>query len=157
MRLVHVILAVVVMVVGLSLAVPPAGAHHAFAATYDTSKPVVVKGVITKIDFTNPHTWFWIDVKNSDGTVTNWGFEGGSPNSLFRHGVTKSTIPIGTELVIQGYGSKAYPNKGVGINMTFSDGRKFLFGGSAPGAEGDAALPTKQDAPAPQADTTSKK
>jgi hypothetical protein len=140
-------LAIVVVSVGLALAAAPAGAHHAFAATYDTSKPVQIKGVITKIDFVNPHSWFWLDVKNSDGTVTNWGFEGGSPNSLFRNGVTKNSVPVGTELVIQGYQSKAFPNKGVGINITFPDGRKFLLGGATPGGDSAVAVPNKDDAP----------
>jgi len=150
-------LAVLVVGGGLALAAAPAGAHHAFAATYDTNKPVVVKGVITKVEFVNPHSWFWLDVKNPDGTVTNWGFEGGSPNSLFRNGLTKNSVPVGTELVIQGYQSKAFPTKGVGINMTFPDGRKFLFGGSAPGAGGEAAVPNKDDiAPPAKDDTTSK-
>jgi len=129
----------------LFLAVKPAVAHHAFAATFDTSKPVTVKGTITKVELINPHSWFWMDVTETDGTVVNWGFEGGSPNSLIRHGVTKDTIPVGTVLIVQGYQSKAFDHKGVGVNMTLADGRKFLFGGSAPGAESQAALPTKDD------------
>lgn len=137
--------------VGLAFSAAPASAHHAFAATFDTSKPITVKGVVTKVELINPHSWFWLDVKNPDGTVDSWGFEGGSPNSLIRHGVTKDTIPVGTELIVEGYQSKAFKHKGVGINMTFPDGRKFLFGGSAPGAEGDVATPTKDEiAPAPQ-------
>jgi hypothetical protein len=87
-----------------------------------------------------------MDVTQSDGTVVNWGFEGGSPNSLIRHGVTKDTIPVGTVLIVQGYQSKAFDHKGVGVNMTLADGRKFLFGGSAPGAESEAGLPAKDGA-----------
>jgi hypothetical protein len=98
------------------------------------------------------------DEKAADGSVVNWGFEGGSPNSLIRHGVTKATIPTGTELVIQGYQSKAFEHKGVGVNMTFPDGRKFLFGGSAPGAESEVATPTKDEvAPVTKDDSSSKK
>jgi Family of unknown function (DUF6152) len=139
-------LAAVLVGLGLFLAAKPAVAHHAFAATFDTSKPVTVKGAITKVELINPHSWFWMDVTQPDGTVVNWGFEGGSPNSLIRHGVTKDTIPVGTVLIVQGYQSKAFDHKGVGVNMTLADGRKFLFGGSAPGAESAAGLPTKDEA-----------
>ena len=139
-------LAAVLVGLGLFLAAKPAVAHHAFAATFDTSKPVTVKGAITKVELINPHSWFWMDVSQPDGTVVNWGFEGGSPNSLIRHGVTKDTIPVGTVLIVQGYQSKAFDHKGVGVNMTLADGRKFLFGGSAPGAESAAGLPTKDEA-----------
>ena len=138
-------LAVILLGAGLFVAAKPAVAHHAFAATFDTSKPVTVKGSITKVELINPHSWFWMDVKQPDGTVVNWGFEGGSPNSLIRHGVTKDTIPAGTVLIVQGYQSKAFDHKGVGVNMTLEDGRKFLFGGSAPGAESEAAVPTKDE------------
>ena len=149
MRRVVLALAVVAVGLGLAVTVAPVQAHHAFAATFDTSKPVVVRGVITKVELINPHSWFWLDVKNPDGSVDNWGFEGGSPNSLIRHGVTKSTIPVGTELIVQGYQSKAFEHKGVGVNMTFPDGRKFLFGGSAPGAESEVGAPTKDEVVAP--------
>ena len=150
--------AMLVVALGLLVATVPVQAHHAFAATFDTTKPVVVHCVIMKVELINPHSWFWCDEKNTDGTVTNWGFEGGSPNSLIRHGVTKNTIPVGTELIIQGYQSKAFEHKGVGVNMTFPDGRKFLFGGSAPGAESDVATPTKDEiAPTGKGDATSKK
>ena len=144
------ILTVLVVGVSLLLGAKPARAHHAFAATFDTSKPVSVKGVITKVELINPHSWFWLDVTQPDGTVVNWGFEGGSPNSLIRHGVTKDTIPVGTVLIVQGYQSKAFDHKGVGVNMTLADGRKFLFGGSAPGAEGAPAAPAKDDAEKPE-------
>jgi len=136
---------VVLVVASLLVGAKPAVAHHAFAATFDTSKPVTVKGTITKVELINPHSWFWMDVTQPDGKVVNWGFEGGSPNSLIRHGVTKNTVPVGTVLIVQGYQSKAFDNKGVGVNMTFPDGRKFLFGGSAPGAESEVGAPTKDD------------
>jgi hypothetical protein len=143
-------LATMVIGVVVLLGAKPAKAHHAFAATFDTSKPVTVKGVITKVELINPHSWFWMDVTSPDGTVVNWGFEGGSPNSLIRHGVTKNSVPVGTVLMVQGYQSKAFEHKGVGVNMTFPDGRKFLFGGSAPGAEDQAGVPTKDEVQTPQ-------
>ena len=135
-------LVVLVVGVGLLLAAVPVRAHHAFAAAFDNSKPIVLQGVITKVELMNPHSWFWMDVKGEDGTVVNWGFEGGSPNSLIRKGVTKNTVPIGTEIIVNGYLAKSGEHKGVGVNMTFPDGRKMFFGGSAPGAETDLATPT---------------
>ena len=135
-------LAVLVVGVGLLLAAAPVRAHHAFAATFDNTKPIVLQGVVTKVQLINPHSWFWLDVKMPDGTVINWGFEGGSPNSLIRHGVTKETLPIGTEIVVNGYQAKSGENKGVGVNMTFPDWRKLFFGGSAPGAEAPVETPS---------------
>ena len=137
-------LAVLVVGVGLLLSAAPVRAHHAFAATFDNTKPIVLQGVVTKVQLINPHSWFWLDVKQPDGTIINWGFEGGSPNSLIRHGVTKETLPIGTEIVVNGYQAKSGENKGVGVNMTFPDGRKLFFGGSAPGAESQVAVPTQK-------------
>jgi hypothetical protein len=128
--------------VGLLLAGVPAWAHHAFAATYDATKPVVLKGTLTKVELMNPHSWFWLDVKMPDGTVVNWGFEGGSPNSLLKNGVTKNTLPVGTEIIVNAYQARSGENKGVGVNMTFPDGRKLFFGGSAPGADSPVATPT---------------
>ena len=112
----------------------PAWAHHAFAATFDLNKPIVLKGKVTRVELMNPHSWFWIEVENPDGTKTEWGFEGGSPNSLIRRGVTKNTLPVGTELIVNGYQVKSGENKGVGVNMTFSDGRKMFFADEMPRA-----------------------
>ena len=135
-------LAVLVVGGGLLLSAVPVRAHHAFAAAFDNSKPIVLQGVVTKVELMNPHSWFWLDVKEPDGKVVNWGFEGGSPNSLIRKGVTKETLPVGTEIIVNGYRAKSGENKGVGVNMTFPDGRKMFFGGSAPGAETEVATPT---------------
>lgn len=121
----------------------PVMAHHGFAATFDSSKPITVKGVITKVELMNPRSWLRIEVKNPDGTVATWGFEGGSPNSLIRHGVTKDSLPVGTEIVVTGYQAKSGETKGVAANMTFPDGRKLFFGGSMPDVDTDTKKPQK--------------
>jgi hypothetical protein len=134
-------IACVVVGVGLLLPGAPVRAHHSFAATYDIEKPLTLRGTVTKVELINPHSWFWLNVKMPDGTVVNWGVEGGSPNSLIKNGVTKNTLPIGTEIVVTGFQAKTGESKGVGVSMTFADGRKLFFGGSAPGSQGPAAAP----------------
>ena len=129
-------LAVVVAGVGLLLAVTPLRAHHAFSAEFDVSKPMKLKGTLTKWEMINPHSWFHLDVKGPDGQVVPWLIEGGSPNQLIRLGVTKNTLSVGTELLIEGYLARDGTNKGVGRNFTFADGRRMFLGGSAPGAGG---------------------
>ena len=129
-------LAVVVAGVGLWLAAAPVWAHHAFSAEFDVSKPMKLQGTLTKWEMVNPHSWFHIDVKGPDGTVVSWMIEGGSPNQLIRLGVTKKTLAIGTEFVIEGYLAKDGTNKAVGRNFTFTDGRRLFLGGSAPGGTG---------------------
>jgi len=130
--------AVVVAGVGLLLAVAPAWGHHAFSAEFDVSKPMKLQGTLTKWDMINPHSWFHIDVKGPDGKVVSWLIEGGSPNQLIRLGVTKNSLSVGAELLIEGYLAKDGTNKGVGRNFTFVDGRRLFLGGSAPGGGGEA-------------------
>jgi hypothetical protein len=113
------------------LAAVPAWAHHAFAAEFDASRPVKLTGTVTQWELVNPHSWIHVDVKNEDGTVTPWMIEGGSPNSLFRLGFTKKSLPAGTVLVIEGYQAKDKGNLAVGKNITFQDGRRMFLGGSA--------------------------
>ena len=114
----------VVIGVGLLLAATPVWAHHAFSAEFDVTKPMKLQGTLTKWEMINPHSWFHIDVKGPDGQVVSWLIEGGSPNQLIRLGVTKNTLSVGAELVIEGYLAKDGTNKGVGRNFTFTDGRR---------------------------------
>ncbi|HEY1302430.1 MAG TPA: DUF6152 family protein [Vicinamibacterales bacterium] len=108
-----------------------AWAHHAFAAEFDVNKPLTLKGSLIKWDMVNPHSWFHVNVKGPDGKVQEWLVEGGSPNQLIRMGVTKTTVPIGTELTIEGYQAKDGTNKAVGRNFVLADGKRLFLGGSA--------------------------
>jgi hypothetical protein len=114
----------------------PAGAHLSFAAAYDETKPINLQGTVTKVELTNPHSWIWMDVKGKDGKVVNWGIEGGPPTNLFRNGITRSSLPKGTEIKLFGYQAKSGESKGVGVFVEYLDGRKVFMGGSAPGANG---------------------
>lgn len=108
--------------------------HHAFAAEFDAAKPIQLRGVLVKWEMINPHSWFHMDIKGADGKVTSWMIEGGSPNQLIRLGVTKHSLQIGTELLVDGYQAKDGSMKAVGRNFTLPDGRRLFLGGSAPGA-----------------------
>jgi hypothetical protein len=112
----------------------PVWAHHSFAAEFDAKKPVQLRGTVKKVELINPHSWIHIDVKGDDGTVVSWMIEGGSPNALIRAGITQRSLPIGTELIVDGYRSKDGTNKAVGKDVTMADGRKLFLGGSAPPA-----------------------
>jgi len=131
-------LVAMVVGVGMLMAGAPVVAHHAFSAEFDVNKPLKLKGTLVKWEMINPHSWFHVDVKDADGKVTTWMIEGGSPNQLIRMGVTKNTVPVGTELMIDAYMAKDGTNKAVGRDFTFNDGRRLFLGGSAPGGTPDA-------------------
>jgi hypothetical protein len=128
---------------GILITAAPIWAHHAFAAEFDEKRPVTLSGRVTKWELVNPHSWIHLDVKNPDGSVTQWMVEGGSPNALFRNGFTKESLPEGSEIVVQGFAAKDGANRAVGANLTYKDGRRLFMGGSAPGANGASPADAK--------------
>ena len=128
----------IVAVVGLGLVLTETAvslvAHHAFAAEFDANKPVEFHGILTKIDWINPHVWIYLDVKKPDGTVENWAFEAGTPNNLFRRGFTKQSLKPGIEVSVDGYQAKNGLKRANGRNVTFADGKQLFLGSSGTGA-----------------------
>ncbi len=120
-----------------TVAVAPLWGHHAFAAEFDAGKPVKLRGTVTKMEWINPHAWIHVDVKDADGKVANWMIECGTPNTLLRRGMTKTSITAGTEIVVDGYQSKDGTNKANGRDVTFPDGKKLFLGATGTGAPGD--------------------
>jgi hypothetical protein len=141
---------IAVVVAGTSLLLSaPARAHHAFAAEFDANKPVHFNGTVTKMLWTNPHTWIQVDVKQPDGSAQSWMIEAGSPNILLRRGFTKEALLPGTEIVIDGYQSKDGSHRANGRDLTLPSGQKLFLGSSGTGAPyevqrpGVDAVPTK--------------
>ena len=125
----------ILSVVGLILGAIPALAHHAFTAEFDAKQPIKLRGTVAKFELINPHSWIHIDVKNPDGTTTRWMIEGGTPNTLLRQGITKKSLPIGAEILVDGYRAKDGSNRANGRDVTFPDGRKLFLGSSGPESE----------------------
>ena len=123
--------------VGVGVAQVTLSGHHAFAAEFDATKPIKLKGTVAKMEWINPHSWIHIDVKKPNGTVERWMIEGGPPNALYRRGFTKDSLPIGIEILVEGFRAKDGSLKGNGRDLTFPDGRKLFVGSSGTGAPRD--------------------
>ena len=132
MRTAHIVAAAfVVMLAGGG----PVAAHHSFAAEFDGSKPVTLRGTITKMEWTNPHAWLHIDVKGPDGKVVAWMIEGGAPNALLRRGWNKESVAPGAAVVVQGFRARDGSNRASGGDVTLPDGKKLFAASSNTEAE----------------------
>ena len=120
----------------------PAIAHHAFAAEFDGSKPVTLKGIVTKMEWINPHAWLHMEVKGANGKTVAWAIEGGAPNALLRLGWNKNSVPPGTEITVEGFRAKDGSNRANGREVTLANGKKLFIGSSGTGAPLDGRDPS---------------
>ena len=130
---------VAVLFAGLAIAIAavPVWAHHAFSAEFDAKRPIKLQGTIAKMEWINPHTWIHLDVKRPNGKVERWMIEGGPPNALYRRGFTKNSLPVGAEIIVEGFQAKDGSMRGNGRDLTFPNGRKLFVGSSGTGAPVD--------------------
>jgi hypothetical protein len=121
---------------GLALAATavPLWGHHAFSAEFDADRPVNFSGTVKRVEWVNPHVWIHVDVKRPNGVVESWAIEGGTPNVLFRRGITKNSLPVGTEIKVDGYQAKDGTRRANGRDLTLPDGTKLFLGSSGIGA-----------------------
>ena len=126
-------------VVALLLAAVPLAAHHSFAAQFDGTKPVTLTGKLTKMEWTNPHGWIFIDVTGPDGKVVNWGIEAGSPNALIRRGLRPADFMLGATVVVKGYQARNGTPTANGTTVTLANGKNFFLGSPDTGAPEEQA------------------
>ena len=119
---------------GLLLVTAPVVAHHAFSAEFDASRPVALRGKITKMEWINPHAWMHLEVTKEDGTVENWMIEAGPPGALVRRGWTRDSVTPGIEVLVEGYQAIDGDFRANGRDVTFPDGRRLFAGSSGTGA-----------------------
>jgi Family of unknown function (DUF6152) len=151
------LLSLAVAGVMMAAAAPALMAHHAFGAEFDANRPVLLKGKVTRLEWVNPHAWIHLTVvctgetpKASDpvcigkakGDTEEWMVEGGTPNTLLRRGITRDSLTVGTDIVVDGYQSKDHSARANGRDVTYPDGRKLFLGSSGTGAPNDGKDPT---------------
>ena len=135
-----------VLCAGLIVAAMPLLGHHAFSAEFDADSPIHLEGPVVKMEWINPHAWVHVEVTNDDGTRQVWMVEGGTPNTLARRGINRNSLPIGTQIVVDGYQAKDGSFKANGRDLTFPDGRKLFMGSSGTGAPRDGRDQTEPPA-----------
>ncbi len=129
-------LVVPLLAAGSALASTHALAHHAFAAEFDVNRPITLEGTVVQLELINPHSWIHLDVAKPDGTVERWMIEGGPPNALFRRGFTRAALPVGSEIIVEGFQAKDGSLRANGRDIVFSDGRTPFTGSFGVGPNG---------------------
>jgi Family of unknown function (DUF6152) len=119
-------LGVLVFGLALSALAAPVSAHHSWTAEYDAKKPVTVKGVVSKVEWTNPHTHFYVDVTDASGKVTTWNFEMASTPALERGGWSRKTLPLGTQVVVEGFAGRSVAERAIVTSFKGADGKEFF-------------------------------
>ena len=122
------------MAAGILLAGAPAVAHHAFSAEFDVDSPISLNGTVTRVEWLNPHSWIYIDVAGTDGETVEWAIEVGPPGPLFRRGIRKEMLPIGSEIQVDGFQAQDKSTRATGLDVTFPDGRRIFTGSENTGA-----------------------
>ena len=128
---------VAILAAGMAMFVAPVSAHHSFAAEFDGSKAIRLVGKLTKVDWSNPHTYFYLDVKDDKSKVVNWACEGGGPGALSRRGLAKGDLKLGDTIVVDGYRAKDGSNLIDARRVTLPDGRSIYGGSPGDGGPGD--------------------